>query len=246
VKWRRSSVAISSIPGRSAIAMTVASVVPRGKSAYWMTSSAARRRSAAVRSAGSKVPSAMDSKKAASTRLSPYRSTRYPTSAITVGGTRIARPASRRPANKSTHSRWCSPVLIAAATNGPVSQRITVSARNPLQGFFDSLRYVGVVGSDGAEPRRRPRRVHSTAGRQPRDFCYCPADLRFRQGVDQSTKLVPCRRHTADDTYRRRWLRNVSCADVDNSLGRHINLAFLEGADRRSGSRVVSGRKVPG
>jgi len=43
-------------------------------------------------------------------------------------------------------------------------------------------------------------------------------DLLIGQAVDQPMELVPCGCLTGDDTYRRRWLRNVSGAHVDNLL----------------------------
>src|SRR5664279_321472 len=84
--------------------------------------------------------------------------------------------------------------------------------------LVDSLRYLPVVSGDGGDPRWRPQCLRRSVRRQPGDCRYRASDLLIGQGVDQPMKLVPCGRHTGDDTYCRRWLRNVSSAHVDNLL----------------------------
>lgn len=66
LKWRRSKVAMLTARNLSAAATTMASAVPRGKSEYCSTRSAARLASGAVTWTSSYTPSATSRRKSAS------------------------------------------------------------------------------------------------------------------------------------------------------------------------------------
>ena len=77
------------------------------------------------------VSCAIERRNAASIFAPPARPSRYPTSATTGAGTRIARRARCRPVNRSVQARLCWSSRSAAATNGPVSQTITQERPKP-------------------------------------------------------------------------------------------------------------------
>jgi hypothetical protein len=84
VKCRRSSVAISVDPRRSAALITDASTMPRGRSRYPPTSSAMRIQSAAATGSAMRLPAARSPRNRISASLPRRLATRYATSVMTM------------------------------------------------------------------------------------------------------------------------------------------------------------------
>ena len=99
------------------------------------------------------LEAATEVKNKASTRAPASRASRYPVSAITVAGASRARPARCIPVNNSTLARWSSSLDRAAATNGRVSQRITLRHRIHRR----AVRLLELRCPSGRPVRRRTR-----------------------------------------------------------------------------------------
>jgi hypothetical protein len=148
VKCRWSSVAMSLTPSRSAAAITDASTVPSGRSAYCATSSAMRNQSDAATGSAMRLPAARSPRKRTSGSAPRRVPRRWATSVTTRVGT-ISGPGCV--SSRSRLAVWCRSSRSMYAYNGPAST-ISAMSRPRWQG---SLRFARRCRYDHWHRRRR-------------------------------------------------------------------------------------------